>query len=102
MATWAWILIAIVAVAVVALIALVTRQRRTAALRERFGPEYDRTVESREDRRGAEAELRGRERRRAELDIKPLPEGTRARYAQEWLDVQEHFVDRAIRRGRDR
>ncbi|HEX3964683.1 MAG TPA: hypothetical protein VHZ03_49885 [Trebonia sp.] len=93
MATWAWILIAIAAVVVVVVIALAARQRRTAALRQHFGPEYDRAVEAQQDRRAAEAELRGRERRRAELDIKPLPESTRARYAQEWEDVQERFVD---------
>jgi hypothetical protein len=93
MATWAWILIAIVAVVVVAFIAMAVRQRRTTALRQRFGPEYDRAVESREDRRAAEADLRGRERQRAQLDIRPLPEETRARFAQEWQDVQERFVD---------
>jgi hypothetical protein len=93
MATWAWILIAIAAVVVVVGIALAARQRSSAALRQRFGPEYDREVEARQDRRAAEAELRGRERRHAELDIKPLAESTRARYAHEWEDVQERFVD---------
>jgi hypothetical protein len=72
---------------------MAVRQRRATALRERFGPEYDRAVEAREDRRAAEAELRDREKQRARLDIQPLPEGTRARFAQEWQDVQERFVD---------
>jgi hypothetical protein len=93
MAIWAWILIAIAAVVVVTVIALVARQRRTMALRQRFGPEYDRAVEAGQDRRSAEAELRDRERQRAKLDIRPLPEGTRTSFAQEWRDVQEHFVD---------
>jgi FtsZ-interacting cell division protein ZipA len=93
MASWVWILIVIAAVVVIALIAMAVRQRRARALRERFGPEYDRAVEAREDRRAAEAELRDREKQRARLDIKPLPEGTRARFAQEWQDVQERFVD---------
>ena len=93
MATWVWILIAIAAVVVVAFIAMAARQRRTMALRQHFGPEYDRAVESREDRRAAEADLRGRERQRAQLDIRPLPEVERARFAQEWQDVQERFVD---------
>jgi Tfp pilus assembly protein PilX len=88
-----WILIAIAVVVVIALIAMAVRQRRATALRERFGPEYDRAVEAREDRRAAEAELRDREKQRARLDIQPLPEGTRARFAQEWQDVQERFVD---------
>lgn len=93
MATWVWILIVIVAVVVVALIAVAARQRRTTALRQRFGPEYDRAVEAREDRRAAEADLRDREKQRAQLDIRPLPENTRVRFAQEWQDVQERFVD---------
>ena len=93
MATWVWILIAIAAVVVVALIAMAARQRRTTALRQRFGPEYDRAVEAREDRRAAEADLRDRERQRAQLDIRPLPENMRVRFAREWQDVQERFVD---------
>ena len=93
MATWVWILIAIAVVVVVALIAMAARQRRTTTLRQRFGPEYDRTVEAREDRRAAEAELRDRERQRARLDIRPLPEDMRARFAREWQDLQERFVD---------
>jgi hypothetical protein len=93
MASWVWILIAIAAVVVVALIVMVVRQRRATALRERFGPEYDRAVEASDDRRAAEAELRDREKRHALLDIKPVPKDARARFADEWQDVQERFVD---------
>jgi len=93
MATWVWILIVIAAVVVVAVIAVVARRRRTAALRQRFGPEYDRTVEAREGRELAEADLRDREKQRAKLDIRPLPEDMRVRFTQEWRDVQERFVD---------
>jgi hypothetical protein len=63
------------------------------ALRERFGAEYDRTVGAREDQRAAEADLRGRERERARLDIKPLSEAARVRYAEEWRTIQQNFVD---------
>jgi hypothetical protein len=93
MATWVWILIAIAVVVVVVLIALAARQRRSTALRQRFGPEYDRTLQAREDRRAGEADLHDRERQRARLDIKPLPEDMRARFAREWQDLQERFVD---------
>jgi hypothetical protein len=94
MATWVWILIVIVAVFVVALIVMAARRRRaTTALRQRFGPEYDRAVEAGVGRRFAEAGLRDRERQRARLDIRPLPEGMRARFAGEWRDAQERFVD---------
>jgi hypothetical protein len=93
MATWMWVLIVIAAVVVVALVAMTARQRRTTALRQRFGPEYERAVETREGRRAAEADLRDREKQRAQLDIRPLPEGMRVRFAAEWRDVQELFVD---------
>jgi hypothetical protein len=93
-ATWVWILIAIAAVVVVALVGVTSRQRNTAALRQRFGPEYDRAVEARGNRREGEADLRDREKRHAQLDIRPLPEETRVRFAQERRDLQERFVDR--------
>jgi hypothetical protein len=93
MATWIWILIIIVAVVIVAGVAMVARQRRTAALRQRFGPEYDRAVEARDDQRLAESDLRNRQKQRALLDIRPLPADQRARFADEWREVQERFVD---------
>jgi hypothetical protein len=93
MAAWVWILIVIAAVVVIAAIAVAARQRKTAALRQRFGPEYNRAVEARQGRRPAEADLRDREKQRAQLDIRPLPEDVRVRFAEEWRDVQERFVD---------
>jgi hypothetical protein len=93
MATWLWIVIVIVVVAIALTAVMAARRRRTMALRERFGPEYDRTVEARENQRAAEAELRDRERYRARLDIKPLSETARARYADEWRVIQQSFVD---------
>lgn len=62
-------------------------------LRQRFGSEYDRTLEGHESQRAAEADLRDRERQRAQLDIKPLSAQSRARYSEEWRGVQERFVD---------
>jgi hypothetical protein len=93
MATWIWVVIAIAVVVVVALVAVGARQRRTAVLRDHFGPEYDRTVENREDRRAAEAELLARQRQRAQFDVQPLPEATRLSFAEEWRELQERFVD---------
>ncbi|HYB86042.1 MAG TPA: hypothetical protein VEC76_04280 [Streptosporangiaceae bacterium] len=93
MATWLWIVIVIVIVAIALAAVMAARRRRTMALRERFGPEYDRTVEAHENQRTAEAELRDRERYRARLDIKPLSEAARARYADEWRVIQQSFVD---------
>ena len=93
MATWLWIVIVIVVVLIVLAAAMAARRRRTMALRERFGAEYDRTVGAREDQRAAEADLRGRERERARLDIKPLSKAARVRYTEEWRTIQQNFVD---------
>src|SRR5262245_51858342 len=93
MATWLWIIIVIAVVLIALAAAMAARRRRTMALRERFGPEYDRAVAAREDQRTAEADLRGRERERARLDIRPLSEAARVRYAEEWRVIQQSFVD---------
>jgi hypothetical protein len=93
MATWLWIVIVIVVVLVALAAAMAARRRRTMMLRERFGPEYDRAVGARENQRAAEADLRDRERERARLDITPLSEAARVRYAEEWQAIQQSFVD---------
>jgi hypothetical protein len=93
MATAVWIVIVIVVVVVVALVAVGARKRRSALLRDRFGPEYDRVVENSDDRQAAEAGLRDRERQRAQFDVQPLPEADRLRFAGEWRELQERFVD---------
>ena len=92
MAVWAWILIGIGAIVVVGAAVLAEVQRRTARLRGRFGPEYARLKELR-GRRDAEGELTERERRREELDIRPLSPSARERYIARWQLVQARFVD---------
>jgi hypothetical protein len=82
-------ILVLIAIAVIAMLA----GRRSSRLRSQFGPEYDRTVERADGRRAAERELRERERRRDELDIRPLDAATRDRYADEWRRVQAEFVD---------
>ena len=53
MAALIWIVVVVVVVVVVALVAVGARRRRTAVLRDRFGPEYDRAVENSDDQRAA-------------------------------------------------
>ena len=95
MATWVWIVVAVVIVVVVlALVASLVKRRRTRqGLQERFGPEYDRTVEESGGERAATSELREREQRHEELDIRPLEPHEAERYRAEWVDVQAKFVD---------
>jgi len=86
----------IAAVVVIVLAWVLTRQRRTAGLQRQFGPEYHRTVASAENRRAAEAELEERARKHSALQIHPLPEDVRTRYAKQWRSLQEQFVDRPV------
>ena len=94
MDTWVWVALALlVLLAVVVAGVAAMRSRRSRQLQEGFGPEYDRVVEDTGDRREAERELRERKERIEELDIRPLPEEARTRYAEEWRRVQARFVD---------
>ena len=96
MDAWVWIVIAAAVVVAAALIWMSSRRARTRRLRDDFGPEYDRAIRERGDRRDAEAHLREREERRDALDIRPLAPASRERYAQEWGDVQARFVDEPV------
>ena len=94
MDTWVWIVLAVLVVAALVLVATVAmRKRRSEQLREGFGPEYDHVVEETGDRRAAERELSERRKRHDELEIVSLSDSVRARYAEEWKQVQVHFVD---------
>jgi len=90
---WIWILIAIGIVAIIGLVVAMSRQRRTTGLRQQFGSEYDRTVDAQDNRRSAESQLRDRAKRRANIDLHPLSDASRDRYASEWSNVQTMFVD---------
>jgi hypothetical protein len=97
MSTAVWVVIAVAAAGVAAGAGFLLWSRaRTLRLRRRFGPEYDRAVTRTGDRRAAERELRERERRHHELDIRPLDDAARGRYRQEWTRVQEQFVDSPV------
>ncbi|MGN5380827.1 hypothetical protein BIV25_19695 [Streptomyces sp. MUSC 14] len=83
--------LAVVVVLIAVGLSLFIRHR---ALRERYGPEYERTVDAADSRLAAERELSARERRHDKLDIKPLPDRLRERYTRDWDHVQHEFVDR--------
>jgi hypothetical protein len=87
-------IIVIVVVVVLALLAaLVLPRMRSRRLQDRFGPEYERTVDETGDRRAAERDLSERQQRRKELDIRPLEPHARDAYADRWRHTQERFVD---------
>jgi hypothetical protein len=91
MSTAGIVILIIVVVVALAVAGLLSARRRT--LRARFGPEYDRVVAEQPSRAAAERELHQRERKHAELNLKPLAPDARARYAAEWAKVQARFLD---------
>jgi FtsZ-interacting cell division protein ZipA len=94
MDTWVWIVIvAVAAIVVLAVIWSAMRAKRSRALKETFGREYDRTVENTGDRRSAEQELLERQERHDELELKPLSPESRDRYVRRWQSTQTRFVD---------
>jgi hypothetical protein len=86
------VLAVLVVLAVIGL--LLAKQRRSKGLREKFGPEYDRTLDDSGKKRDAERELKQRADRRNELDIRPLDPERRDAFAADWRATQEAFVDR--------
>jgi hypothetical protein len=86
------ILVVVVLVVLVVVAALVMASRRRA-LKQRFGPEYDRAVAEGDSRLAAERELRERERRHAKLELRELTPESRERYAASWDQIQGKFVD---------
>jgi hypothetical protein len=70
-----------------------TRGRQRKHLRQRFGPEYDRTVAGMKDQRRAEMELAKREKQVQKLHLRQLSAGDRQRFVSAWQAVQARFVD---------
>ena len=91
--------IIILVVAVIAVLAIgagawmLWQKKRTESLQSRFGPEYERVVETGGDRRRGESILVERQKRVEELDIRPLTNEDRQRFAQAWSREQARFVD---------
>lgn len=69
------------------------RSERSADLRRRFGPEYDRALEETGDASKAEATLDQRRKRVERLKIRPLVPEDSGRFRESWTRVQSRFVD---------
>jgi len=94
MSQWIWVLIAVLIVVVLAVVAWsLSRRKRSARLKEHFGPEYERAVGEHGEQRAAEAELLEREKKRKKLDIVELSPEARQEHSATWQRVQTDFVD---------
>ena len=88
-------LVAVVIVVIVVVAWMYARKRRntTAALRKKFGPEYDRAVLVHGTGRKAEAKLEDREKRAEKFNLRDLDPGEHERFLKRWESVQSRFVD---------
>ena len=90
------LLVVLLAIAVIAILAGVWfyyQRNSSKRLKQRFGPEYDRTVERLNNRDDAEKELRAREARVTRYKIVALSKEDSRRYHDRWIAVQAQFVD---------
>jgi len=87
----------ILGILVIAVLAVVVwtflRKQRSQQLRNQFGPEYQEAVRKHGDPARAEAELEGRRKRLAKVDIHPIPAPEQERFARQWTATQAKFVD---------
>lgn len=74
----------------------IVRFQRSRRLKNRFGPEYDETLDRVGDKRQAEDELEGRLAHVQNLDIRPLSAEEVNRFALEWQTIQTEFVDEPL------
>ena len=102
MPVWGWILIvaAVVAVGVAIGAAIAAnRRKRTERLKDRFGPEYERTVNEAGEQRVAEKELAAREKSRSKLDIHPLTARGAGRLREPLADGADRVRRQPVGRG---
>ena len=87
------VVVLILILAIAAVLHMRKRKTTTAALREKFGPEYQRALLVHGSERKAEAALADREKRVEKLSLRDLDPTERERYLEEWTYVQSRFVD---------
>ena len=93
MNTTAIVLLVLIVVVIAVGAVLFWQRRRSVALQQEFGPEYQRAVGKFGDERKAEAELAAREKRVRSFKIRSLTPEEQARFAAAWKKAQARFVD---------
>jgi hypothetical protein len=83
----------VAALAVFGAVVWYMNRQRSLHLRDKFGPEYERTRAEAKDVRQAEATLAAREKRVEQFHIRPLTADETTRFAEVWRHVQTLFVD---------
>ena len=85
--------VAVVLVAIAAVAWTYSARARRERLRQKFGPEYDRAVETHGTTAKAEAALQERAKRVSRFKLHPLTADQAQAFSREWRRVQSRFVD---------
>ena len=86
------VIVVVAIIVVMAAVWFVMRRRRTDALRQRFGPEYERVAREQGPQR-ADTILAEREKRVEKLSLRRISLEERDRFIIRWREIQSHFVD---------
>jgi hypothetical protein len=89
---WTVLAVLVVLTAAVGLVLARRARARSAELRQRFGPEYERAVEALGDTTKAERELEQRARRVEHFRFRDLSPADRGRFAAYWNMLQHEFA----------
>lgn len=87
------LVVAAVLIGAVIVVLISGRRKNSKNLREKYGSEYDLTLEKSGNRKAGEKALQGREDRVNKLDIHDLDAKERNRYQAEWIEIQANFVN---------
>jgi hypothetical protein len=87
------VVLLIAVIVIVAVAVMLVLRGRSAKLRARFGPEYDRVVAETGNRFKAEAKLENVEKRVKSYSLAALSAADRDRFQQSWRNIQADFVD---------
>jgi len=85
--------VVLLVIAVMAWLYVRRQKTTTAALRQKFGPEYDRAVLKHGSERKAETQLSDREKRVEKLNLRDLDPMEREHFSKRWDAIQSRFID---------
>jgi hypothetical protein len=88
-----YLIIAVVVVLVIMSLILAPVFARRKRFQNKFGPEYDHTVQTMGNEKKAQTELDARQKHVDTLNIRPLSISERERFLADWTAIQAKFVD---------
>ena len=88
-----YLIIAVVVVLVIVSLILAPVFARRKRFQNKFGPEYDHTVQTMGNEKKAQTELDARQKHVDTLNIRPLSISERERFLADWAAIQTKFVD---------